>query len=214
MSFAFSATNRLDSQGASVNEQQICPSPSTRQRIWLLAVLCLLTFVATVVLVASHRRFAGNEGGSIAQTAAPPEQIEKLTAGLASADSRRRLESAIGLLQLGRTEAGASLLALSTDSDANVRKTAVAEFGRVARPAGETLGVLLDWPTDPNTPPTAAQVVSATAFWEQRVTPALLRDVQVRLAGTDPQWAELNRMLIIRDALYRISGTRLSKRMP
>ena len=197
-----------------MSEQQVYLPPSTPHRTWLVGVLCLLVLAAATVLVVTHRRYAGSEGGSSPETTVPPGQVEKLTAGLRAADSSRQLEAAVGLLQLGLTEGGLTLLELTTDADGSVRKAAAMEFGRVARPAAETVGVILDWPTGADTPPTVAQIASAKAFWERWVTPTLLRDVQVRLAGTDRQWAELSRMLAVRDRLYRISGKRSGDHTP
>lgn len=193
-----------------MSEQQTSSAPSVSAGSLILAALCLVIAAAQVVIIAmtnDHPR-PDSSGHSAPQVAADLAEIDRLKSSLQAADAGVRVESAVSLLRSGLIEGGYALLEAASGPDGEPRKAAIAEFGRVARPMGEAVGFILDWPASADTPPTADQIRLARAFWERWATPTLLLDVQARLAGTDLRWAELKQASVLRDWIRRVSISR------
>jgi len=197
-----------------VSEQLPSSAQSRPARGLILAVLCLVLAAVQIVIVGTTDKYAGRDLDTRdgARVTADPSEIDRLKSGLQAADPVARVESAAGLLRLGLIEAGDALLEVAAGPEGEGQRAAVAEFGRVAKPMGEAVGFILDWPASDDTPPTAEQIKSARYFWEQRANPTLLLDVQDRLAGGDLRWAELDRASVLRDWLHRASDGKSERR--
>lgn len=197
-----------------MSEQLPSSAQSRPARGLILAVLCLVVAAVQIVIVGTTDKYAGRDLNTRdgARATADPSEIDRLKSGLQAADPVARVESAAGLLRLGMIEAGDALLEVAAGPEGEGRTAAVAEFGRVAKPMGEAIGFILDWPASDDTPPTAEQLKSARDFWEQRANPTLLLDVQDRLAGGDLRWAELDRASVLRDWLHRASDGKSERR--
>ncbi|HPD31070.1 MAG TPA: hypothetical protein PLL20_13825 [Phycisphaerae bacterium] len=186
------------------------PSLSVRSRRTvsvLLTVLCLVIAAAQIVIVATTYEYA-NRSVSSREGAVPaedPAELDRLKSGLMAADPGRRVESAVALLQRGMIEGGSVLLEAASDPDVGARRVAVAEFGRVARPMAEAVGVVLDWPVPADTPPATEHIRLAKAFWERWATPRLLLDVQARLSGADSRWERVEQATFLRNWLRWVS---------
>jgi len=193
-----------------VSEQQPSSTPSASAGSLILAAFCVVIAAAQVVIIATtngHPR-PDSSGHNAPRAAVDLAETDRLKADLQAADASVRVASAVRLLRSGLIEAGDALLEVASGPDGELRKAAIVEFGRVARPMGETVGFVLDWPASADSPPTADQIRSARAFWERWATPTLLFDVQARLAGTDHRWAELKQASVLRDWLRRVSSSR------
>jgi hypothetical protein len=125
--------------------------------------------------------------------------IEWLRQGTQSNEPWRRVGAAVGLLNVGQTEAGPLLIQMVRTSPAAVSGFALHHLRWVVGPMSEAVGRPISFPQDNP----AASVDAVERFWRDSVTIKLLNDVLLRLTVRDPDWAEIGRLIHARNRVAK-----------
>lgn len=127
-----------------------------------------------------------------------------LETGLNSPGQWQRAGSAIGLLELGRLEAGQTLIEWLPTLEAEARRFALAEFrDRVGEPMTQAAGAPLNWDGLEDAPPDDPRWAQLREFWQAHASARLLQDVLARQDREDPDWTFLRRLLHAREYVER-----------
>ena len=125
--------------------------------------------------------------------------LDWLTQGTRSEEPWRRAGSAVGLMHIGRLEAGPLLIGLARNGPEATRSFALQELAWIVRPMSEAVGQPLSFSGSD----TAASIDGAEQFWHRYVTVSLLNDVLCRLTLRDPDWVEMGRLIHARDRVAK-----------
>ncbi|GMU22663.1 MAG: hypothetical protein AMXMBFR13_27480 [Phycisphaerae bacterium] len=112
----------------------------------------------------------------------------------ASQEAWRSAGGAVGLLELGRSEAGPLLIAQARSAGPELRSFAVFELQRIFEPMMQTVGQPMDWRRLEQSLPADPRWTALATFWERYASDRLLADVLDRVEGFDPDWQMLIRV--------------------
>lgn len=192
------ATMRLrDPRGLAPLHRRASDGPDDRVRGKLIVYTARLSVIGTL-----------NQGDGVGRDPrgllSDGRLVAWLETGLNSPGQWQRAGSAIGLLELGRLEAGQTLIEWLPTLEAEVRRFALAEFRkRVGEPMTQAAGAPLNWGGLEDAPPDDPRWAQLREFWQVHASARLLQDVLARQDREDPDWTLMRRLLHAREYVER-----------
>lgn len=129
--------------------------------------------------------------------------LEWLQQGVRSKEPWQAVGSAVGLVELGRTEGGPLAVQQIRGTAAAPRAWALRTLARTANPLCQAVGQPMSWLASTPEAATDAQLNQLEVFWTKRVDSALLCDVLQRVNQLDPEWAEVGRLIHARNKVAK-----------
>jgi len=132
-----------------------------------------------------------------------PRLYDWLAEGARCDEPFRRVGSAVGLMRLGRVEAGPLLVEIIREGKPDLTGFAMRELAWITGPMAQAVGKPMVWLEKDAPPADAPAVDQIEQFWQDYVTVSLLNDTLGRLTTRDPEWAEMGRLIHARDQVAK-----------